>query len=157
MTVKITEFQIENVKRVRAVDYCPGEGLTVIGGDNRQGKTSILDAIAFALGGEKFRPSQVQNADGIAAASMCVTLNNGLVVSRTGKNLDLKVTDPSGKKAGQTLLNSFIGQFALDLPKFLKSDARAKAKVLLQTLGIEKQLQELEDILTQGLRSQMKS
>ena len=50
--VRITGLEIENVKRVAAVHLEPAEtGLTTIGGDNRQGKTSVLDAIMSALGG----------------------------------------------------------------------------------------------------------
>lgn len=143
--IKIAELQLQNIKRVRAVDITPAEGLTVIGGGNAQGKTSVLDAIAYALGGEKYRPSEPQNRDGVAPAKLEITLSNGLVVTRSGKNLDLKVTDPTGKKAGQTLLNSFISQFALDLPKFLNANNKEKAKTLLQTLGIEDQLTALDN------------
>ena len=47
MSVKITALSVENVKRVRAVHLAPAEsGLTVIGGRNGAGKTSVLDAIA---------------------------------------------------------------------------------------------------------------
>lgn len=46
MSVKISAFEIENVKRVKAVAYEPTEnGLTVLGGKNGQGKTSVLDAL----------------------------------------------------------------------------------------------------------------
>ena len=48
MSVKINKLELENVKRVRAVALEPTEnGLTVIGGRNGQGKTSVLDAIAM--------------------------------------------------------------------------------------------------------------
>ena len=51
--MKINKLEIENVKRVRALTLEPSaNGLTVIGGRNGQGKTSVLDAIAWALGGE---------------------------------------------------------------------------------------------------------
>jgi chromosome segregation ATPase len=54
--IKINKFEIENVKRVKAVAMEPlPSGLTVIGGKNNQGKTSVLDAIAWTLGGEKYR------------------------------------------------------------------------------------------------------
>ena len=47
-SVKINSLEIENVKRVRAVKIVPTQnGLTVLGGRNNQGKTSILDSIAF--------------------------------------------------------------------------------------------------------------
>lgn len=36
-------------------------GLTVIGGNNAQGKSSILDAILYALGGAKYKPSISKN------------------------------------------------------------------------------------------------
>lgn len=143
--VKIAELQLQNIKRVRAVDITPSEGLNVLGGANAQGKTSVLDAIAYALGGEKYRPSEPQNRDGMAPARLEITLSNGLVVTRSGKNLDLKVVDPTGKKAGQTLLNSFISTFALDLPKFLNASSKEKAKTLLDTLGIEAELTALDN------------
>lgn len=143
--LKITSFEIENVKKVRAFSMEPAEsGLTTIGGKNCQGKTSVLDAIAYALGGEKRRPTGFQNTDGMADGKIHVKLNNGLVVKREGKNAALKVTDPSGQKAGQKLLDSFIGELSLDLPKFLNMDAKKKAGVLLHCLGIEEQLEALD-------------
>jgi hypothetical protein len=71
-------------------------------------------------------------------------MNNGLVVERKGKNSDLKVIDPAGQKAGQQLLDSFIEQFALDLPKFLDSTSKEKANTLLQIIGVGDKLYELE-------------
>ena len=51
MSVKITQFEAENVKRIKALTLTPAPtGLTVIGGRNNQGKTSGLDAIVWALG-----------------------------------------------------------------------------------------------------------
>ena len=103
-SMKINKLEIENVKRVRAVKIEPAEnGLTVIGGRNNQGKTSVLDAIAWALGGEKFRPSQAQRAESIIPPALHIVMNNGLVVERKGKNSALKVTDPNGEKGGQQL------------------------------------------------------
>lgn len=145
-SVKITRLELQNVKRVRAVALSPRpEGLTVIGGRNAQGKTSVLDGIAYALGGEKFRPSSLQNSDGMAPARMEVELSNGLRVVREGKNAALKVTDPTGRKAGQRLLDSFVSELAIDLPKFLGSPSAQKAKTLLQCLGIEDRLKQLDD------------
>jgi len=115
--VRITGLEIENVKRVQAVHMEPAEtGLTVIGGDNRQGKTSVLDAIMAALGGEKFAPSNAVR-DGADQGQVTVTLSNGLVVTRsfTAKGSYLKVSDPSGAKGGQMLLNEFVSEFSLSL------------------------------------------
>lgn len=143
--IKITAFEIENVKRVRAVSMEPkADGLTVIGGRNGQGKTSVLDAIAYALGGEKYRPSGFQNRDGMNPGSISVTLSNGLMVVRSGKNAALKVVDPSGARSGQKLLDGFIEELALNLPKFMNMSSGDKAKVLLHTLGIEDQLEALD-------------
>ena len=56
--VKITSLELENVKRIKAVKLEPSpNGLTIIGEKNNQGKTSVLDAIAWALGGDKYRPT----------------------------------------------------------------------------------------------------
>ncbi len=65
-------------------------------------------------------------------------------MERKGKNGDLKVTDPSGKKAGQQLLDSFIEQLALDLPKFMNASGKEKAQTLLQIIGVGEQLAAME-------------
>ena len=145
MSVKITSFEAENVKRVKAVTIIPAaDGLTVIGGRNAQGKTSVLDAIAWALGGDKFRPGHPQRDGSVLPPRLRVLLSNGLVVERRGKNSELYVTDPSGRKAGQTLLNSFVEQLALDLPKFMAASGREKAQTLLRIIGLGEQVEELE-------------
>lgn len=143
--VKILSLEAENVKRVRAVKVEPtAAGLTIIGGDNNQGKTSVLDALAWALGGDRFRPSQAAREGSTVPPYLKVTLSDGIIVERKGKNSALTVTDPSGKKAGQQLLNAFIEPLALDLPKFMQMSDREKADTLLQIIGVGEQLAALE-------------
>lgn len=145
MSMKIHKLEIENVKRVKAVKIEPTEnGLTIIGGNNRQGKTSVLDAIAWALGGDRYRPSQPQRDGSTIPPHLHIVMNNGLIVERKGKNSDLKVIDPEGEKAGQQLLNSFVEQLALDLPRFMQSSSKEKAITLLQIIGVGNKLFELE-------------
>lgn len=145
MSMKINKLEIENVKRVKAVKIEPtANGLTIIGGKNNQGKTSVLDAIAWALGGDRYRPSQAQREGSVIPPNLHIVMNNGLIVERRGKNSDLKVTDPNGKKAGQQLLNEFVEQLALDLPKFMEASSREKAQTLLQIIGVGPRLADLE-------------
>lgn len=145
MALKINKLEIENVKRIKAVKLEPKEnGLTIIGGNNNQGKTSVLDSIAWALGGEKYKPSQAAREGSAIPPSLHIVMNNGLVVERKGKNSALKVTDPSGQKAGQQLLNEFVEQLALDLPKFMESSGKEKARTLLQIIGVGDQLESLD-------------
>lgn len=143
--MKINKLEIENVKRIKAVKIEPtANGLTVIGGRNNQGKTSVLDSIAWALGGEDFRPSDATRKGSVISPYLKVVMSNGLIVERKGKNSALKVTDPSGQKAGQTLLNSFVERLAINLPKFMESSGKEKANTLLQIIGVGDRLTELE-------------
>ena len=143
--MKIHQLEIENVKRVKAVKITPAQnGLTIIGGKNGQGKTSVLDALAWGLGGDRFRPSAAQREGSTLPPNIHITMNNGLVVERKGKNSDLKVIDPRGEKSGQQLLNSFVEQLALDLPRFMQASGKEKASTLLHIIGVEDQLNTLE-------------
>ena len=145
MSIKINNLEIENTKRIKAVKLEPtANGLTVIGGRNGQGKTSVLDAIAWALGGEKYRPTSATHEGSVIPPSLKVTLNNGLIVERKGKNSSLKVIDPNGNKGGQQLLNEFVSELAIDLPKFLNANNKEKAQTLLQIIGVGDELFRLE-------------
>ena len=144
-SVKISSLELENVKRIKAVRLVPTEkGLTVIGGNNGQGKTSVLDAIAWALGGDRYRPSTPNREGSVVPPRIRIELSNGLVVERAGKNSALKVTDPTGQRGGQQLLNSFVEELALNLPKFMEASGREKADTLLKIIGVGDRLYTLD-------------
>ena len=151
MSVKITALEAENVKRIKAVALTPSPtGLTLVGGNNNQGKTSVLDALAWALGGDRFRPDAAQRDGAIAPAHLKVTLSNGVVVERKGKNASLTVTDPTGRRSGQQLLNAFVEPLALDLPRFMEASDKEKADILLRIIGIGAELH-TRDLEIKGL------
>lgn len=143
--VKINSLEFENVKKIKAVMLEPTKsGLTIIGGNNRQGKTSVLDAIAWTLGGDKFKPSSPHRENSVVDPHLKITLDNGIIVERSGKNSSLKVIDSTGNRGGQQLLNSFVEQFALDLPKFMNQTGKEKAATLLKIIGVGDKLFEIE-------------
>lgn len=143
--VRITALELSNVKRIKAVALEPAPaGLTVIGGKNGQGKTSVLDGIAWALGGERFRPDAAKREGSVLDPELRVQLSNGLTVIRKGPKSALTVVDESGRRSGQQLLNEFVEVLALDLPKFLNASDKERASILLNILGIQDQLDALE-------------
>ena len=142
--VKVLCISAENFKALKAF-YCEPkpEGLTVIGGDNGAGKTSAIDILAYGLGGAKYRPSNPKREGAVGDTTLHIELSNGLTVERKGKNLALTVTDKEGARHGQELLDSFISEIAIDLPKFLNASSKEKSHMILETLGIEEKLAEL--------------
>lgn len=143
--VKINKLEIENVKRVRAVSLeVTTNGLTIIGGNNNQGKTSVLDSIAWCLGGDRYKPSQPQREGSVIPPNLHIELSNGLIVERKGKNSSLKVIDPKGRKSGQQVLNEFVEEFALNIPKFMQYSNKEKANLLLKIIGVDDKLMELD-------------
>lgn len=144
--MRINALELENVKRIKAVRLEPSpNGLTIIGGKNGQGKTSVLDAIAWGLGGDRYKPSVPAREGALVPPSIHIELDNGLVVERKGVNSALKVVDATGKKSGQRLLDAFISKLALDLPAFLSATDKEKADTLLKIIGVGDQLTALEE------------
>lgn len=142
----ILSYDIKNAGRIKAVHVEPKKsGLTVIGGRNAQGKTTNLDMLAWACGGDKYRPPEPNRRGSEAPAELDVKFDNGIHVTRKGKNGTLSVVDETkGTKGGQALLDKFISSFALDLRAFRNAKPKDKADLLLQTLGIDKPLAEIQ-------------
>lgn len=115
-------------------------GTTVIGGANCSGKTSILDAIVYALGGEKYKPSNLKRDESIGNPIIHIETDDGLIIERRGKNSELHVTDSTGRKGGQTLLDSLVSKFALDLPKFMNASVQQKTQMLLDLIPEKEEL-----------------
>jgi predicted ATP-binding protein involved in virulence len=143
--MKITSMSFENAKRVKLVTLNPkSKGATIIGGTNNSGKTSILDLIVYALGGERYKPSNLKRDGAIGDPIIHIETDDGLVIERRGKNSDLHVTDSTGRKAGQTLLDSLVSKFALDLPKFMNASVQQKTQMLLDLIPEKEELLKLD-------------
>lgn len=142
MSMKINRLEIENVKRIKAVKLEPAQnGLTIIGGDNQQGKTSVLDSIAWALGGERYKPSQSTREGSMVPPNLHIVMNNGLVVERKGKNSALKVTDPNGQKAGQHCLMNLWNSLPWIFQDLWKPPEQRRQKCFCRSLAWDLSLQ----------------
>lgn len=135
----IVELQASNVLRLRAVDITPDpdDNVVVIGGRNAQGKTSVLTAIAAALGGAAAMrgiPQPVRHGQDHAE----VRLDLGrFIVTRTwdlerGKsNLTVTSKDGAVYPKAQTFLDDFLGDLTFDPLKFMRLSAKDQLDTLL--------------------------
>jgi DNA repair exonuclease SbcCD ATPase subunit len=147
--VKILSFKASNFMILRAVEITPGEGPVVtITGRNGQGKTSILDAIYFALTGEKpVEPIRV----GEEKAAVKVSLGDGdgaspeITVTRIiSRGLDdkLKATlkvegDGVVYRKPQDVLDGLMGALSFDPLEFVRLAPKVQREKLLALLGLD--------------------
>jgi len=138
--LQIVQLEAENVKRLRAVEVTPEGALVVVGGRNGQGKTSLLDSIAYALGGKDLvceRPLR----EGAEAGHVTVDLGE-LVVRRDfgpGGTQRLTVSNREGARfpSPQTLLDALAGQLTFDPLAFARMAPREQAETLRALLGLD--------------------
>ena len=112
--VHIVSIEVSNFRRLTAaeVKIIPGKGLVRVTGPNASGKTSLLKAIAGALGGggEIHKESL---REGAKAGLVSLKLSNGFTIERqfTEKNPKgyLKVTGPDDGRHAQGKLTGWIG------------------------------------------------
>lgn len=144
--MKVKRFTMQNVKAVNCFDYeFPDSGMTAFGGKNNQGKTSILNGIQYAAGGEAYRPTNYKKDGAAGDPVLRLEFTNGIVAQRVGESADLKVWDENGRLQNQSLLNQYITKFALDLPKFLNGTDKDRCEILLKALGVQKEVEAIEE------------
>lgn len=137
---KIIELRTENVKRLRAVNIKPDGSLVIIGGDNEQGKSSVLDAIAMALGGKEQVPP-VPIRRGETKASIVVDLGD-IIVRRTftlngGSSLVIEDKDKKRFPSPQALLDSLTGRLTFDPLSFLTLKPKEQLEALKDLVGLD--------------------
>jgi chromosome segregation ATPase len=148
--MRITAVSIENFKRVRDVRITPDADRTLIllGGKNRQGKSSTLDALTAAFGGKRAQPSDPVR-HGAEEATIRVELDGGaLVIHRVIQEdgeCKLEVRDAYGPlKAPQQELDKLIGARFLDPHAFLRLAAKEQRAQLMRLIPDAKRIDELD-------------
>lgn len=79
--MKIIKFTANNIKRLGAVEITPQGNVVKITGKNAAGKSSVLDAIFWALGGKGVMPSKPIRA-GAESAQVTLDLGDMMVTRR---------------------------------------------------------------------------
>jgi len=137
--MRIVSLRAENVKRLRAVEIEPDGSLVVIGGRNEQGKSSVLDSIQMALGGEKAIPPRPIR-EGESKAVIVAKLDD-LTVKRTftpkGSYLSVENADGSKPKSPQAILDALVGRLSFDPLEFSRMDRAKQAEVLRKLVGLD--------------------
>jgi DNA repair exonuclease SbcCD ATPase subunit len=148
--MRIVQFTAENVKRLSAVSITPDGNLVVIGGKNAQGKTSVLDAIAMALGGKDLvcaKPLREGAKKGFSEVTISEPAAEGqeapvLKVKRTfteGGGGTLTITNAEGAvyKSPQAILDKLNGRLTFDPLAFCRMDPKKQADTLRALVGLD--------------------
>ena len=147
--MKITLLDVENFKKVKKVTIAPGQkSIILIGGMNKQGKSSLLSAMTAALGGKGEDPKKPIR-DGEDHADIKIEIDDGdyVIHKRFLKsgNSSLKVEGRDGKLASpQKVLDKIVGTRFLDPLKFSRLDDKEQRAALLKCVDLGIDLDELD-------------
>lgn len=139
--MKILSLETSNVKRIVAVHIEPkGDGLVIIGGNNAQGKSSVLDSIAMAIGGGDAIPKRPIR-DGEEKAEIVLKTEEFTIYRtlKTGSNPSLVIKNAEGvpMKSPQGLLDSLTSTVSFDPLAFTRMKAADQKETVMGLVGID--------------------
>ena len=136
----ILELRVENLKRLRAVHITPDGDLVVLSGQNGAGKSSVLDAIAMALGGRDQIPAEPIRR-GADHAEVVVDLGE-IILRRTftaSGGGQLVVSNRVGARflSPQSMLDALVGRLSFDPLAFSREKPARQAEILRELVGLD--------------------
>lgn len=137
---KIIKLEVENAMRVSAVEIVPAGPLVELTGKNGAGKTSVMQAIEWAIRGGVAIPEEPIRK-GQKTAKVTVTLDD-MVISRTLRRrtdgtidngeVRVEATDGSRIRNAHQLLQSMLGRLTIDPIAFAKAKPGEQFEALKQ-------------------------
>lgn len=137
--MKVVRLQAENIKRLIAVDITPDGAIVQITGKNGAGKSSVLDSIWYALGGERNIPGEPVRK-GEKKARVMLDLGDLIVERRfTEAGTSLSVTNKEGLKysSPQKVLDALCGRLTFDPLEFSRQKPAEQAATLADLVGLD--------------------
>ena len=156
---KIIKLQAENFKKLKAIEITPQGNTIKISGPNAAGKSSVLDAIWFALAGKdalKMNPDPVKHGERVAKVTLDLGsedsdnfVKNAYTVVRTWSNGNskLEITNTEGMKYGSPagMLSSIVGDLSFDPLAFAGQSDKDQVKTLLELVNLPIDIYALDD------------
>jgi len=142
--MKVESLEVSSFKGVRHVNIKPGGMIVEITGRNGAGKSSVVDAIQWAIGGAKFAP-ETPVRKGNAKAEVVADLGD-LRIRRTqtkagSMTLDVTTRDGVPQKSPQALYSSI----AFDPLAFVRAKPAEQRETLINAAGIRGTIASIDD------------
>jgi hypothetical protein len=136
----IHTLEVEGVRRIKHVTIEPSGAVTIIGGKNGQGKSSLIAAVEMLFGGKKMFGDDPVNRNVDVAVITCdigeFKITRRIVPSG---ETTVKIEASDGHKVGspETFLQSLFDSLTFDPSAFLRMDARQQLETLRKVVGLD--------------------
>lgn len=138
----LKHVSIKNFERISRAEFDVRD-ITILGGKNRQGKSSAIDAIIAALAGKRSM-SDVPLKQGASEGYTRLTIETPtgpMVVERSlvegGTELKIKCADGRDPRRPQDYLDSLISSIAADPQAIIEMDGKQQAALIKKLLKID--------------------
>jgi len=144
---KLIKLNVQNFKRIQAVEIEPTGNLTIVGGMNEMGKSSLLDSISVLLQGKTTKiPEPVRKGTKKATITGEIQKDewdafDDMIITRTitaAGNWYVKVQDKNGRayKSPEGMLKEIFGE-PLDPVEFVKMTSAERVETLKRITGLD--------------------
>jgi len=144
---RLTKLHVENFKRIQAVEFQPEGNVTIVGGMNEQGKSSLLDSISVLLQGKAAKiPEPVRKGSKKATITGEILVDEwdafeNMTITRTitaAGNWYVKVQDKDGKafKSPEGMLREIFGE-PVDPVEFVRMTSAERVETLKRITGLD--------------------
>lgn len=130
--MRILKFEAENIKKLKVVSITPQGNVVEVTGANGQGKSSVLDAIFYALGGTAGVPSQPIHT-GAEKGFVRLDLGDITVTRRfTATDSSLIVEAKNGARfpSPQKMLDELLGKLTFDPLAFSRMEPKKQLEAI---------------------------
>ena len=137
--MRIIQLKTRNVKKISAIEINPDGNVVIIGGNNAQGKSSVLDSIYMVLGGKKALGTKpIRNGEDKATIK-CDLGEIVIVRTITDSGTSLKVTNDKGMvyQSPQSVLDALYSHLTFDPLTFVNENPKQQADMLKEIVGLD--------------------
>ncbi len=130
--VRVINLRVENLKRISVVDITPKANMVEISGQNGNGKTSVLDAIWWCLGGTKnIQEQPIRKGEEKALVKLDLgELKVTRRFTKSGSTIMVENADGAKYPSPQAMLDAITGNLTFDPLAFMRMDRDKQFKAL---------------------------
>lgn len=137
--MKIVKLKAKNIKKLKEVEIEPNQNLVLVTGKNRNGKTSLLDSILYALGGAKAIPDK-PISKGEKDAYVDLDLGDYKIhrsFTENGTYLKVKNKDGMEFSKSQSILDKMVNKLYFNPLGFMDKQGKEQKEIVLKALGVD--------------------